>query len=424
MNSKRRTTVEQENSRYVEAEAEESGNNPGLFGEIETNLETIKHILGSNELKGNEKVKTLFLERLRNSNNGGETLEITSICEPVNWQWRELYSFISQLYSRTERNLHFVTRKLTYMNVFSKTSPDDNQQLRLRILEKYVKEFEELFGCDQDLEFWRRLLQKMKTSKSQMNFLRQMLAIGITNSFGWLICRGNYYEPTLRKYRDILNEMEKVGGKSEFIVQDKISYLSVCFGMVFRKMDFENRLKLDSVEDFARELVIDNVDFPEPYFFFLLLFWPEKDVVPTEEDISLLQKCMYKLREYEDTFTDTQRRSGFYFGKKSTPIFFLKERNINGSKLSRLISTKDFQRWNQPNNAAWLHGRYDKNTNVVIDFGPERRLTIRSASLHYRGKRGAPGVKFVVGFTFGGAVAFGLDGDSVEAETDRLRNVI
>ncbi len=389
--------------------------------------------------------KETFLQFLRKEKEG---LDLPSLFrDDVTWPWAEYYDFISDLLSRTAECLQNVTRKLTYTHANHLWL--QSNRWKMEMLEGFTKEFGDMFGVKAGGD-WRKLAGKSgKSSKEKMSFLRKHLSAGITNSFGWIKLR---QPDILRDHREHLAAMAELACKdAPMWTEDKISYANVFFAFVYnRKAEECRQLKVELIKHFCRQLVQDEVDFPEPYFFFLMLFWPPmvaeqqherqrygrggggasvRNVLRYQsvdsEVLDLLRRCIVRLQEFEEQFTDAQVKAGLYISSKPVPIFYLRE-SRGGSEAVPVASSLR-SNWTQWSDGCRVCGTLDNRKDAVISFAPDRRglgiatrcggeqrLTIRAATHFTRGKKWARDVNFVLGFTFSGPVAYGIKQENVE----------
>ncbi len=235
-------------------------------------------------------------------------------------------------------------------------------------------------------------------------------------------------------------------------VGDRISYINVYFAFAYHNWQGDHKhLKLEAVKEFCYKLVQDNVNHPEPYFFFLVLFWPHMILQKqgpwqkskshhclryehVDPDIlDLLKRSIARLAEFEDQLTDAHVKAGLYIHGKPVPIFYLsgggtKERDNEVP----IISSKNV-RWGQIPPDDRVHGKLDDKKDVVVSFAGDRRssgpgvggcreqsLTIRAATLYTRGKHWVKTVSFILGFTFSGPVAYGISPDDVESRNVQM----
>ncbi len=169
----------------TDANQDQSSDNPGLFGEIETNLMVAKHILGTRDLEKRE-TKEAFLEMLRGER---KDFDLPSLFFDVEWSWTEYHSFIRDLLKRMLECFQNVTRKLTYTTV-QFLNPQDTW--KMDALENFTQDFQDMFGVRLGGN-WRKYAEKESVSvKTRMYFLRRFLSAGIANSFGWVMRRQGY----------------------------------------------------------------------------------------------------------------------------------------------------------------------------------------------------------------------------------------
>ena len=123
-------------------------NNPGLFGEISSNLLVIDLLLGANPLKEGD-LRVEFLEHLVDPTS---TRDISLMFAGISWAWAEYIEYISTLFQRTQECFLTVTRKFAY------APQDKNTSATFRNL---VSQFDQKLGRFY-IDNWRRNLVRFE----------------------------------------------------------------------------------------------------------------------------------------------------------------------------------------------------------------------------------------------------------------------
>ncbi len=378
-----------------------------------------------------KKKKQVFLQLLRGERYD---IDLPALFEgDIPWLNGDHVDFIKHLFTRTDECLHNATRKLSYTT--AQLINNESNRWRMEALEKFSSRFRDLFCVETEAD-WRRIVKARTPAPKKMALLRKHLYAGIANSFGWIRFRPIN---VLRGHMDVLAEMVACD-EALLWKGDKIAYANVFFAFVYNRKEEECRqLKVDRIKDFCRQLVVqEKVDFPEPYFFFLMLFWPRmEEVLPKHSEarrdivqyktadseiLETLRKCIEELPKFEEQLADAQIRAGLRWvghnhAHKPCPIFYLREESTFGS-LPLSPATGHRAQWK---GSRRMSGTLDRNENVVITFAPDRsrgvaeeRLTVRAATHFTRGKGWIKDVSFVLGFTFSGPVAYDIKQENVE----------
>ena len=378
-------------------ECESATNNPQMFAEIAMNLEVVKHILGTTEMANKDKKKQ-FLEILRQESKQDLRTLFPSVTD-----WQVFLNYVKNLYRRSHECLQVVTKKLGYVNM-SDENLDKKQWIST--LEKRVKEMDDIFGFER--ERWQRQVKENNCDWSLRN-LRRFLAMRMSNSFGWLaLSKTCCSEDQLQFMREVLLKMEQLHETRQprdigLVACDKVSYLNVAFAKVHGRHEGAN-LDLSRVRKYSRELVEDNVDDPEPYFFFLMLFWPSEY---EDTNLDLLRRSIKKLSEFEETLTNPRDSMRYGFRSKTFPIFFLSD----GKGYDKVVSAQNVRRFQMANLAITIRGQLDVNKDVDImlkSTQSRKALKIKAANHYHRGSL-AKSVIFYVGFTFAGPKAYYIE---------------
>jgi len=148
-------------------------NNPGLFGEISSNLLVFELLLNAEDLKNGE-LKNEFLEHLVDQSS---TRDLSLMFHKVSWPWLDYLEYISSLFLRTRECF------LTVMRKFACAPQDKNTSKTFKIL---VREFDQKIGGFY-IENWRRHLDRIKSPKDKLRILRRNFTMGLMHSFGRLL---------------------------------------------------------------------------------------------------------------------------------------------------------------------------------------------------------------------------------------------
>jgi hypothetical protein len=148
-------------------------NNPGLFGEISSNLLVIELLLNAEDLKTGD-LKNEFLEHLVDPSS---TRDLSLMFQNVHWPWLDYLEYISSLFQRTQECFLTVTRKFAYALQDKSTST---------AFKNLVRDFDQKLGGFY-IENWRRHLDRMKNPKDKLRILRRNFTMGLMHSFGRLL---------------------------------------------------------------------------------------------------------------------------------------------------------------------------------------------------------------------------------------------
>ncbi len=405
---KRLTESDKENNKRIqEDEVYLPRNNYGLFGVIDSNLMVIKHLLETEELKETEG---------RNSFMRVLVGEVTPFVWAENYtevlrSWKDHLNFVSGLYENTKECLYLLTRKMTYVDTLSY---DRDQIELLENLEHYIDEVNSIFGSKNPV--WRQQLERKNIDPEQkMNILRLFLAVGVANTFGWLSrLRIRNVDTKISDLQKIATTMATVSAEAKLPMstRDKISYMNIKFAFDFHQMSRNCTLSEERVKDFCKRLVSDEAKFAEPYFFYLLLFWPDLNKSTPSDTFELLRGCISELKRFEKLQSESEQPPPPRF------LFYLSQHWEDGRpKLSSAKNGKNF------NNAFRYPGRLDENKNVVMSWGggdQVAELTVRNINLAYKLKPYVRSVTFSLVFTFAGPVACFLTDDAQDVEMKRM----
>ena len=405
---KRLTESDKENNKRIqEDEVYLPRNNYGLFGVIDSNLMVIKHLLETEELKETEG-RNFFMRVLVG--------EVTPFVWAENYtevlrSWKDHLNFVSGLYENTKECLYLLTRKMTYVDTLSY---DRDQIELLENLEHYIDEVNSIFGSKNPV--WRQQLERKNIDPEQkMNILRRFLAVGVANTFGWLSrLRIRNVDTKISDLQKIATTMATVSAEAKLPMstRDKISYMNIKFAFDFHQMSRNCTLSEERVKDFCKRLVSDEAKFAEPYFFYLLLFWPDLNKSTPSDTFELLRGCISELKRFEKLQSESEQPPPPRF------LFYLSQHWEDGRpKLSSAKNGKNF------NNAFRYPGRLDENKNVVMSWGggdQVAELTVRNINLAYKLKPYVRSVTFSLVFTFAGPVACFLTDDAQDVEMKRM----
>ncbi len=320
---------------------------------------------------------------------------------------------------------------------------NDSEQLGLlKKLEEDVNEVIVLIGSNS--QGWQKQLRKKHlTDEHRLRLRRRFLAAGVANTFGWL-SRHGLGNPSnrLMDLQGTLLAMFNIGKESKIplLSRDKISYMNVKFAFDFHGLQ-SCRLDQDLVKSFCRELVTENVDFAEPYFFFLLLFWPglaaTGESTTSPDTFDLLEECLGRLKDFERRHSEAQLRSGFNFQQQPRFLLYLRQADSDGGR-AKVASAKKLKRFVQGSRDRDMFrcgGTLDDSKNVVMSFqvddgggspsqdeeeGSFRHLTVRNTNLFHRMKPHVKRVTFNLAFTFAGPVACFVIASDADLERERM----
>jgi hypothetical protein len=304
----------------------------GIFGEIETNLKILEMLIKSNDLIDPKTRKTFFGVLTQTSG-----VAIASVLSQVSWSWDDYYDLITFLWSRTLECLQEVTGKLNYFH-------HDPEKKTFERLGRFFNEFENIFGPDN--KGWKKYIQHSTPSVDEkVEYLRRYLKLNCVEKFSWSLMH--------LKQNQLWDVYERIEQIRTFCTQsnstifmnnnDKLCHINVIlcghyFGVRGVLEWARNVQDVKLVNTYCSELVVSEMDIPEPYLFYLMMFWPdEKNNVPSivnEDrwdynkdrwdndfpptlDEDLLLKCLGKLTEFLSRKNPSER------SEKLSPVFSL-----------------------------------------------------------------------------------------------------
>merc|ERR1712062_189720 len=165
---------------------------------------------------------------------------------------------------------------------------------------------------------------------------------------------------------------------------------------------------------FLQDLVKSNLDICEPYFFYLMLFWPTDISKNNEVEIFT---CLNKLRQLEDIRENLVKSRG-----DVTPIRFILG---EGDGTDKILPFDVKNRKRRYDNARRFTGKLDGHRNVDIPLRSGRNLKIplRDA-VRFREDNKFEEITFIIGFSFGGPVALDYEIKRFKDEKDAINERI
>ena len=83
----------------------------------------------------------------------------------------------------------------------------------------------------------------------------------------------------LQQYKHFTNNLLSLCGETDLTNQDKLYVLNVAMGEYYAEREhyIEKKNEIKRLRLFTKELVQANSEAPEPYFYYLMLHWPNED---------------------------------------------------------------------------------------------------------------------------------------------------
>ncbi len=268
----------------------------GIFGEIETNLKILEMLMKSFDL-ADSNTRQMFFGILTNTARA----EIASVLSKVSWSWDDYCDLIISLWFRTLECLQEVTGKLNYFNY----DPEEAKEKKtFERLGRFFNEFENIFGPDN--RGWKIFIQKSTQSiDEKVEYLRRYLKLNCVEKFRWSLMHlktnqlWDVYE-RIEQIRTFCRQSKTISMNNN----DKLCYINVIlcshyFGVPGFLEWAENVQNVELVNKYCLELVVSEMDIPEPYLFYLMMAWPDdENDFPSIFDEDLLLKCLGKLTEF------------------------------------------------------------------------------------------------------------------------------
>jgi hypothetical protein len=254
-----------------------------------------------------------------------------------------------------------------------------------------------------------------------MLLLRRQLNSVFASNFGGMISFDEAMD--FRRNQTYVKQLYDLSIKNvdyHLVSEDKVFYMNVAFGLRF--LNLPTDLNVREVRKFCQELVEDQVNYAEPYFFYLLLFWPNEyaDSKMNQKTFNMLRNCQSELGKYEaeNSFNGGARKR--FTHSRSRTIFFLS----SGNDLHRVKSPGDVP-LKQLEGVVRLKGTVDERKNIDCFLTEDGRWTLklRAVSLANRTTTKGQNVTFNVGFGFGGAVAYNVRTEEEEIEAARRKEL-
>ncbi len=318
--------VKQKRERHDE-EIEDS--NPilftGIFGEIETNLKILEMLMKSINL-ADSITRQIFFDILTNIARA----DLDSVFPKVSWSWEDYYDLIISLWFRTLECLQEVTGKLNYFNYDPEEAKDKKTFERLG---RFFNEFENIFGPNK--KGWKIVIKKTIASiDEKVEYLRSYLKLKCVEKFRWSLM--HLKKNQLQDVHERIEQIRTFCSQSKTISMnnnDKLCHINVLLcghyswvkGILKWTANFQN---VELVNKYCLELVVSQMDIPEPYLFYLMMAWPsEENDYPSIFEENLLVKCLGKLTEFLNRKNPSER------SEKLIPVFSLAK---TGRGLQRL----------------------------------------------------------------------------------------
>ena len=321
-----------------ESDAEE---NPDVYmgtGEIETNLEILELFLNSSELKGKEKEKKKFIIALTKFSLSED---VSYVLPNVSWVWDEFRAMTDNLYQRTLHCFSQVTKNMNYLY-------HGNDDKRMDKLGWQVKSFGKIFGVQPKV--WKDAIDSKAIKPEQkVEYLRSFLIIKFANKFTWA-CK-NFREEEMLDIYLRMSEIKKFKCDGiHMINDDKLCQVNAIMsslhrfgskGRIFSSRSYDELNRI--VYEYSHELVVNRMDAPEPYLFYMLMNWPSESEHPPTYSIELLILCQDKLKQLEN-------RNKNFIDRKLPPIFFFRitsRQAFRGFTISNKSRAKVCSIWEQ-----------------------------------------------------------------------------
>ena len=179
----------------------------------------------------------------------------------------------------------------------------------------------------------------------------------------------------------------------------------------------EQLLTFEEARMMANELSeVDSEDVSEYYFWYVLLFWPNKNEMKSGTcDVEKLLNCINRLqKQNQDRRWITQFRT-----KKVTkyrdhqPLFYF----TDGNGFNRILSEKRFKN-EKMIKLPRIKGKFMDNNfkSVEIQISERKTIHVRAEYLAPRVRSGGSDVTFELGFTLEGPLACRIKTDDQESE--------
>ncbi len=169
---------------------------------------------------------------------------------------------------------------------------------------------------------------------------------------------------------------------------------------------------------YCKELILSEMNNPEPYFYYVMMAWPDENYTPEIYDEDLLRKSCKKL---SSMFKD---KSPLDKLEKPSTLFFLANVDRVHCGLTRLCSNfKPNDRFHH----AFRMGKIKHCQGLVVDqshvgykLPSGATIKIRSSDLNLLRTGGITKVTFHIGFTMEGPLAYGLENGATKAEVAEM----
>ena len=284
------------------------------------------------------------------------------------------------------------------------------------ILRKWCKKQCELF-VENDFSGLPAYLQKSKPSQTvKMRALRKYCDLNMV-SFLYYVKEMNFMD--LNLMREIFTEALKLTENNNSFLD---SYTSLCilnanFPSLAQARCQQPVLPFIKACKLSYELAsitTDELLQYETFFWYMVLHWPTQKELEegkqcrTYDELKLLS-CIQKLKKIQEEGAYVKRRNQRQYMQHSS-IFTLR----NKIGFEKLASTSNIGRADYP--LARLPGKIKDRSNLEYVLPGKNTVTIRAATLRYNRQSSAQNVKFTLGFSLAGPIAYFIEKSSDEIQ--------
>jgi tetratricopeptide (TPR) repeat protein len=381
----------------------------GNLGQIETNLELLKLFMRSNDLK-NRNQRECFISCLTNKK---ERLDLSTILPDVSWDWNDYILLVSSLWQKTLECFSEATRKMNFVDPHKKP----------------VKSFVNTLG--RQMEELEDIVGSLSNSNSQnLQYLRSYLQLRCAQNFIWVLLYFN--DKQLFNIFNKVLEMKKIIKEKKTLslgTNEKQCLLNAVICSIYKANSHQGEgifnalskpMIRNTVLDFCRELMVSELNVPEPYFFYMLLSWPADKIEenPKIYDEELFLKCQQKLRAFASGENRSQDEK-----TKTNPFFFLTVKP-QITNLHRLYSfnprTGSLEAIKRNNRIKKLRGQILDDSHIGYKLSSGATMKIRPADLNQIRSGGMTKVTFQLGFTLSGPIAYSIENAGEKSAIEKM----
>ena len=281
----------------------------------------------------------------------------------------------------------------------------------MEMLPKWCKKQQHLF-VENGFSKLPAFLQKTTATPKKIKAIKEYCNLNMV-SFLYYVKEMNKKDVVLM--REVFSETLKLAEKNDHFLDN---YISLCMlNANLPTLDnpivpFQKACKLS--HDLA-SITNDELFQYETFFWYIALHWPtqkeleERKQCRTYDEVKLLS-CIQKLKELQDesAFFLQRRKEIQKQHMRHNPIFFLK----NEIGFEKLASSSN----NVVYHLAKLPGKIKDRSNLEYVLPGNKTVTIRAAHFRYNRGSSAQNVKFTLGFSLAGPVAYHIERSSDEIQ--------